>query len=84
MKLDVSNALSHPGQEYLFSGLQAIADQEISGDTVRIDDCTVEGVFLSDEDGNISVRGKLKTTGYVIRRHGSADPLSLQRGLSGL
>ena len=123
MKLDVSNALSHPGQEYLFSGLQAIADQEISGDTVRIDDCAVEGVFLSDEDGNISVRGKMKTiahahcancledaqaevenefdevfhrngdqedneifgqAGYVIRRHGSADPLSLQRGLSGL
>ena len=111
MKLDVSDALSHPGQEYLFSGLQAIADQEIGGDTVRIDDCAVEGEFLSDEEGNISVRGKLKTVahapcancledaqaeienefdevfgqaGYVIRRHGSADPLSLQRGLSGL
>ena len=65
MKLDVSNALSHPGQEYLFSGLQAIADQEISGDTVRIDDCAVEGVFLSDEDGNISVRGKLKTIAHA-------------------
>ena len=65
MKLDVSNALSHPGQEYLFSGLQAIADQEISGDTVRIDDCAVEGVFLSDEEGNISVRGKLKTIAHA-------------------
>ena len=50
MKLDVSNALSHPGQEYLFSGLQAIADQEISGDTVRIDDCAVEGEVENEFD----------------------------------
>ena len=65
MKLDVSDALSHPGQEYLFSGSQAIADQEIGGDTVRIDECAVEGVFLSDEDGNISVRGKLRTVAHA-------------------
>ena len=65
MKLDVSDALAHPGQEYLFSGSQAIADQEIGGDTVRIDDCAVEGEFLSDEDGNISVRGKLRTIAHA-------------------
>ena len=65
MKLDVSDALAHPGQEYFFSGLQAIADQEISGDTVRIDECAVEGVFLSDDDGNISVRGKLRTVAHA-------------------
>ena len=65
MKLDVSDALAHPGQEYLFSGLQAIADQEIGGDTVRLDDCAVEGAFLSDEDGNISVRGKLRTVAHA-------------------
>jgi len=65
MKLDVSDALSNPGQEYPFSGLQAIADQEVSGDTVRIDDCAVEGVFLSDEEGNISVRGKLRTIAHA-------------------
>ena len=65
MKLDVSDALSHPGQEYRFQGLQAIADQEISGDTVRIEDCAVEGSFLSDEDGNISVKGKLKTVAHA-------------------
>ena len=65
MKLDVSDALAHPGQEYLFRGLQAIADQEIGGDIVRIDDCAVEGVFLSDEDGNISVRGKLRTIAHA-------------------
>ena len=50
MKLDVSDALAHPGQEYHFSGLQAIADQKISGDIVRLDDCAVEGEFLSDEE----------------------------------
>jgi uncharacterized protein len=65
MKLDVSNALAHPGQEYRFFGSQAIADQEISGDIVRIDDCAVEGTFLSDEDGNISVRGKLRTIAHA-------------------
>ena len=65
MKLDVSNALAHPGQEYPFSGLQAIADQEIGGDTVRIDECAVEGTFLSDEEGNISVKGKLSTIAHA-------------------
>jgi uncharacterized metal-binding protein YceD (DUF177 family) len=65
MKLDVSDALAHPGQEISFSGSQAIADQEISGMIVRIDDCTVEGSFLSDEEGNISVRGKLRTIAHA-------------------
>jgi uncharacterized protein len=65
MKLDVSDALSHPGQEYRFSGTQAIADQEISGDTVRMDDCETEGSFMADEDGNIAVRGKLRTVAHA-------------------
>ena len=65
MKLDVSDALAHPGQEISFSGSQAIADQELSGMIVRIDDCTVEGSFLSDEEGNISVRGKLRTIAHA-------------------
>jgi len=65
MKLDVSDALAHPGREYHFSGSQAIADQEVSGDIVRIDDCAVEGTFMSDEDGNISVRGKLRTIAHA-------------------
>ena len=65
MKLDVSEALAHPGQEYRFSGTQAIADQEITGDIVRLDDCSVEGEFMADEDGNIAVRGKLKTTAHA-------------------
>ena len=65
MKLNVSEALSHPGQEYRFNDTQAIADQEIGGDTVRLDDCTVEGTFLSDEDGNISVKGTIRTTAHA-------------------
>ena len=65
MKLDVSDALAHPGQEYRFSGTQAIADQEITGDIVRIDDCAVEGFFMADETGNIAVRGKLRTIAHA-------------------
>lgn len=65
MKLDVSDALAHPGQEYRFSGTQAIADQEIAGDIVRMDDCTVEGTFLADEEGNIAVKGKLRTRAHA-------------------
>ena len=65
MKLDVSDALAHPGQEYRFSGTQAIADQEIAGDIVRMDECLVEGTFLADEEGNIAVRGKLQTTAHA-------------------
>ena len=65
MKLDVSDALALPGQEYRFSGTQAIADQEITGDIVRIDDCTVEGFFMADENGDIAVRGKLRTIAHA-------------------
>ena len=72
MKLDVSDALSHPGQEVLFSGTQAIADQEIAGDIVRMDDCLVEGDFMADEIGNISVKGKLRTVAHA--------PCALEQG----
>ena len=65
MELDVSNALSHPGQIYPFSGTQAIADQEIYGTVVRLDDCQVEGNFLADDEGNISVKGKLTTVAHA-------------------
>ena len=65
MKLDVSDALAHPGQEYHFSGTQAIADQEIYGTVVRIDDCAVEGTYLADDQGNIRVEGRLRTTAHA-------------------
>ena len=65
MKLDVSVALAHPGQEYSFSGLQAIADQEIYSTLVRIDDCRVEGTYMADDAGNISVKGRLSTIAHA-------------------
>ena len=65
MTLDVSTALSHPGQEYTFQGLQAIADQEVYGDLIRIDECTVSGTYLADDEGNISVKGQLKTVAHA-------------------
>ena len=65
MKLDVSTALTHPGQEYPFNGLQAIADQEIGGDLIRLDDCTVEGSYMADNEGNIAVKGKLMTVAHA-------------------
>ena len=61
MKLDVSNALMHPGQEYSFQGLQAIADQEITGETVAFDDCAVKGTFLADDEGNITIDGQVES-----------------------
>ena len=65
MELDVSNALSHPGQEYPFSGTQAIADQEIYTTVVRLDDCQVSGTFMADDQGNIRVEGKLRTRAHA-------------------
>ena len=65
MELDVSTALSHPGQEFPFSGTQAIADQEIYGTVVRIDDCAVEGKYMADDEGTIHVEGRLVTRAYA-------------------
>ncbi len=65
MELDVSRAIAQPGQEFPFSGTQAIADQEIYGTTVRIDDCAVEGSLMADDRGNISVRGRMTTVAHA-------------------
>ena len=65
MELDVSSALSHPGQEFPFSGTQAIADQEIYGTVVKMDDCEVAGTFMADDEGNISVRGRIETVAHA-------------------
>ena len=65
MELDVSRALAQPGQEFPFSGTQAIADQEIYGTVVRIDDCAVEGTFMADHEGNVSVRGRIETVAHA-------------------
>jgi len=65
MELDVSRALAQPGQEFPFSGTQAIADQEIYGTVVKLDDCAVEGIFVADSEGNISVRGRIETVAHA-------------------
>ncbi len=65
MELDVSRAIAQPGQEFPFSGTQAIADQEIYGSTVRLDDCQVEGTYMADDVGNISVKGRLSTVAHA-------------------
>jgi len=65
MKLDVAEALAHPGQEYRFSGSQAIADQEIGGDIVHLDEVAVEGRLMADDEGQISVQGRLRTMAHA-------------------
>ena len=65
MKLDVSEALAHPGQEYPFSGSQAMADQEIGGDTIHFEDCAVRGVLMADDQGDIAVRGEVSTVAHA-------------------
>ena len=65
MELDVSRALAQPGQEFPFSGTQAIADQEIYTTIVRIDDAAVSGTFMADDEGNISVKGRLETVAHA-------------------
>lgn len=62
MQLDVSCALTHPGVPYAFSGPQAIAAQEIGGETVVIDGCTIWGRYMADEAGNVSVAGGVRAT----------------------
>ncbi len=65
MELDVSRALAQPGQEFPFSGTQAIADQEIYSTVVKLDDCAVEGIFVADSEGNVSVRGRIETVAHA-------------------
>ena len=65
MKLDVSEALSHPGQEYRFAGTQAIADQIIGGTPVHLEDCRVEGIFMADDEGNVALKGRLHTVAHA-------------------
>lgn len=65
MDLDVSRALAQPGREFPFSGTQAIADQEIYGTVVKMDGCAVEGTFMADDQGNISVRGRIETVAHA-------------------
>jgi len=65
MKLNVSEALRNPGQEYPFHGEQTIAPVEIGGDTVTFDAVELSGTYFATEDGNVSVDGSLKTVAHA-------------------
>ena len=65
MKLNVSEALRNPGQDYAFQGEQAIAPVEIGGETVTFDVAAMSGSFFTDDDGGVTVDGKLTTVAHA-------------------
>ncbi len=65
MKLNVSEALRNPGQEYAFHGEQAIAPVDIGGETVVFDTAVLQGAFFADDDGGVTVDGKLTTVAHA-------------------
>lgn len=65
MKLNVTNALKDPGQEYPFQGEQTIAPQEIGGETVSFDTVKLNGVYSALEDGSsVTVEGSVMTVAH--------------------
>ena len=78
MKLNVTNALKDPGQEYLFQGEQTIASQEIGGETVSFDPVQLKGVYSAMEDGSsVTVEGCIMTTAYGVCAN-CLEPASVQ------
>ena len=65
MKLDVTQALRNPGQEFPFQAEQAIAPQEVSGETVTFDPALIEGVFSATEDGSVTLEGSLTAVAHA-------------------
>ena len=65
MELNVSEALRNPGQEYRFSGEQAIAPLVVMGDEIRFDSARLEGFFFTGSDGSVTVDGTLATTAHT-------------------
>ena len=65
MKLDVIQALRNPGQEFPFQVEQAIAPQEVSGETVTFDPALMKGVYSATEDGSVTLDGVLTTVAHA-------------------
>ena len=65
MKLDVTQALRNPGQEFAFEAEQAIASQEVSGETVTFDPALMKGVCSATEDGSVILDGILMTVAHA-------------------
>ena len=65
MKLDVAQALRNPGQEFPFEAEQAIAPQEVTGETVTFDPAVMKGVYSAAEDGSVTLEGTLTTVAHA-------------------
>ena len=65
MKLDVTQALRSPGEEFAFQVEQAIAPQEVSGETVTFDPALMKGVCSATEDGSVTLSGILTTVAHA-------------------
>ncbi len=63
--LDVSEATRNPGSVYSFDVGQAIAPQEIGGDTVVFDEARLFGRFEAMENGDIEIEGKLQVLAHA-------------------
>ena len=64
--LDVSECTRNPGTQYAFDEEQAIAPQTVYGDELVFDPARLRGSFVSDDDGNVTVDGKLNV---VVHGH---------------
>jgi len=65
MKLDVTKALRKPGQEYALDVEQTIAPQEVGGEEITFDPATLKGVYSTEEDGSVTVRGWFHTVAHA-------------------
>lgn len=65
MKLNVSEALRNPGQEYAFQGEQTIAPVDVNCETITFDTVVLSGAFFTDDDGGVTVDGKLTTVAHA-------------------
>lgn len=65
MKLDVSRAIKTPGESYPLEAEQAIAPQDILGETVTFDPARLTGSYMVLEGGNVALRGTLTTRAHA-------------------
>lgn len=65
MKLEVLLALRNPGTEYAFSVEQTMAPQDVNGTEVTFGPVTVAGVLMADEEGSVTVDGRLTTVAHA-------------------
>ncbi|MBR1685736.1 MAG: DUF177 domain-containing protein [Clostridia bacterium] len=63
--LDVSEATRNPGTVYSFDVGQAIAPQDVSGETVRFEEAHMWGTFEAMENGDVEVDGKLEVMAHA-------------------